>query len=123
MTTIMLKEIREDVNKALIEVGKKYNMQMHLGNISYDECGFKGKLIATLNDIDGKHPTQVNFEKYCNIYGLDVTDYNKEFTRSGKTFIVKDIKVSSRKYPILCECKQDGKMYKFVEDDVKRLIS
>lgn len=123
MEKATLKLIREDINKALEEVAKKYDMTMKLGNISYDELGFTGKVLAQLNEIDGKQPSQVNFEKYCELYGLQATDYNKEFNRNGKTFIVKDIKTTSRKYPVICECKQDGKSYKFVVEDVKRLIA
>lgn len=122
MEKATLKLIRKDIDEALVGVGAKYNMSMKLGSIGFDELGFTGKVEAQLNEINGKEPTQYNFEKHCSMYGLKNSDYNKEFMSEGKVFIIKDLKTSARTYPIIAECKETGKRYKFPVEDVIKLM-
>lgn len=112
---------RQETEQALQAIAEKYNVNIKAGNISYTNTNFNLKLEVTKKDIGGKSFEQVEFEKYCFLYGLKPEDYKKQFTLDGKTFTLTGFKPRARKMPVVA-ISQDGKGYKFGEDTVKRLL-
>jgi len=112
---------RQEAEKALQELAKKYDVNIKAGNIKYDNNSFNLDLKMTKKDIGGKTFEQVEFEKHCFMYGFKPEDYRKQFTMNGETFTVTGFKLRATKMPIVA-VRQDGRGFKFGEETVKRLL-
>ena len=116
-----LKIIRTEIDNALLGVGEKYGIKFRLGNISFSESEFNGKLNATLlNKVEENK--EEKFKRECKYIGLNESDFGKEFEMVGKSYVVCDIDLSKRKYPLIALCKQDGRKYK-VAVSMFRMVS
>jgi hypothetical protein len=114
-------EFRQETEKALQELAKKFGVNIHAGSISYTDNNFTLKLEVTKKEIEGKSFEQVEFEKNCWMCGLKPEDYKKQFTLNGKVYSIVAIKPRATKMPIVAT-RPDGSRYKFSEDTVKRLL-
>lgn len=121
-TKQQFKDFRSDVEKALEEVSKKYNVNIKAGNITYSNISFNLKLEVTKKEVNGKSFEQAEFEKYAILYGFKPSDYNKQFAYGGKKYVFIGFKPKSHKYPILAKCT-NGKTYKFPIEIVKMMIA
>ena len=111
ITKAMLKEVREEMNKALEEVGKKYGVQFDTGNASFDEYSFtfkvNGKMTATE---DGESVEKKEWDKYCGMFGLKPENFGQTIEANfGQKYQILGLKPSSRKNPILLKDLRTGK--------------
>lgn len=116
-----LENFRQDFKDAMEALEQKYGFVIELGRITYTATSFTGKLEVN----EGESKDEVNekeFKQYCHWFGLDEQDYDRRFSFDGKDYIVIGIRPSKRKYPIACQCVQDGKTYGFTADLVKRCL-
>ena len=116
-----LENFREDFKKAMEDLESKYGFVVELGRITYTATSFTGKLEVH----EGESKDDVNeqeFKKHCHMYGLSYDDYDRRFTFQGKNYIVVGIRPSKRKYPICCQCVEDGTTYGFTAEGVKRAL-
>ena len=120
MTPQQLDAFRRSFENAVENLKSKYGVEIELGNIRYTSDSFTSK-IKVLNKVEGKSVTQVEFDKYCGLFGLTPSDYGRKFTSNGRVFTLTGIKPSRRKYPISGTGQRGGK-YKFTESVVKNLI-
>jgi hypothetical protein len=60
-----LKAFRVDLANAMKELEKKYDIDLHLGNISYDSTGFHGKLEGKNKTSEGKRVSDPLSEQYA----------------------------------------------------------
>jgi thiol-disulfide isomerase/thioredoxin len=112
---------RKETEEALQKVAQKYNVNIKSGKIKYTDNSFNLDLLVSKKDIGGKTFEQVEFEKYCLMYGLKPEDYRKQFIMNGDVFIITGFKPRATKMPIIA-VTPEGKSYKFGEDTVKRLL-
>ena len=116
-----LENFREDFKKVMEDLESKYGFVIELGRITYTPTSFTGKLEVH----EGESKDDVNeqdFKKYCRMYGLDESDYDRRFTFQGKDYIVVGIRPSKRKYPICCQEVNSGTTYGFTAEGVKRAL-
>ena len=111
ITKAMLKEVREEMNKALEEVGKKYGVQFDTGNASFDEYSFTfkvaGKVTATE---DGESVEKKEWDTNSWVYGLDRELFGKVLEGNfGQTFQILGLNPRSKKSPILLKDLHSGK--------------
>lgn len=78
-----LKNFRLDLEEALVELGKKYEVKITPKNINYNELSLNVKLLVERTDIDIQ---KIEFEKYCRLYEFEPEDYMKNVTVSGRLF-------------------------------------
>ena len=100
---------------------KQYGFVIELGRITYTATSFTGKLEVH----EGESKDDVNeqdFKRYCYQYGLQPTDYDRRFEFQGNHYIVVGIRPSKRKYPICCQCVENGTTYGFTAEAVKRAL-
>lgn len=122
MDKITAKKLHEDINKALMEVGNKYGMDLTAKNLSYSDTEISFRASGIIRQTkSGKSGQEVVFEKYALFYGLS-GKYGKEFTYQGDKFIIEGLNTRSKKSPILCRKKSTDQIYKFPEELVKALI-
>jgi len=107
----MVEKLKEIEN----ELGIKFESQgCSFGDI---EATFKIKGI-----IAGTDPGKDKFEKYCNLYGLEKSDFGKTFSERGKEYKITGILTSSRKYPIEVVRLSDGQKMKYTVSGVKTAL-
>lgn len=114
-----LQNFREDFEHAMESLEQKYGMVIELGSIHYTATSFTAKLEAK----EGESKDDINeqdFKRYCKMYGLEETDYDRRFAFQGKHYIITGIRPSKRKYPICCLCVEDNVTYGFTVAAVKR---
>ena len=116
-----LTNFRKDFAEAVKDLEQKYGFVIELGRISYTATSFNGKLEVR----EGESKDDANeqdFKRYCRMYGLEASDYDRRFTYGNDEYIVTGIRPSKRKYPICCLCVGNGTTYGFTAECVKRAL-
>ena len=103
-----LKTVREALATALDGLQGELGIKLEIGNISYSANQFTAKLTGSLL---GHDPLADEWERYANIYDLDVTWIGRGFVFNGKTYTVVGLDTKKRKYPVIASC--GDKRYKF----------
>lgn len=119
-----LKNIRDDINKALAAVGVKYGLQLEAGNCTYGDSNFTIKLNASRINSDGTVETQQvsDFKRYCGMYGLQASDLGKTFRSNGNTYVLSGLNPKATKMPILAhKLGNPDARYKFHMDAVRNI--
>jgi hypothetical protein len=121
-----LKTLRTALDSALKPVGEQYGIVLSLGTISFSDADFRVRLTGALAQGAGGagkvDKSRKEFERYADLLGLNKTDLGKTFTFRGKRYEIVGAKLSARKYPILAKQVGNGRVYKFQERDVARLL-
>jgi hypothetical protein len=112
---------RMDVEKALQDIAKKYDVNIHAGHITYTSDNFKLNLEVTKKEVNGKSYEQAEFEKYCILFGLEPKDYNRQFKSNGTVFTIYGLNLKAKTMPVLARTT-DGRGFKFGAETVKRLL-
>ena len=108
-----VKKLRVEMDEALQAVGEKYGLKLETGNISYNDCGFRAKVTASIIDEDGvDKAAKREWDLYAGQFGLKSEWFGKEFNSQGRTFTVVGIKPRARKMPVVAK-NGDGSLYKF----------
>lgn len=97
---------RRDFKEAISELEKKYNLEVSLGNISYDSTSFSTKLSAVSLE-GGADKYEVEFKKYCTIYGYTESDYKRKVKINGKIGEFIGFIPKGRKYRYLVKIGED----------------
>lgn len=117
--------IREAVTKALESVGKEFGVRIQAGNISYEPTKMNLKLVFTAIDAttgEVKLPFADNFKQLALVYGFKSEDLGKSFRTGGQSFTLEGIDTRKRAKPVIAK-GQNGKLYAFTIEDVKRLLA
>jgi len=61
---------RKETELTLVELAKKYNVNIEAGKIKYTSDSFNLDLKVTKKEVNGKSFEQSEFEKYCILYGF-----------------------------------------------------
>ena len=127
ITSVLLKELRADINEALAAVGEKHNVRISAKGATYDPDGANGSFklevlsIGASGDVHDKAAT--SFVERCRLYGLKPEDLGRTFKNGGLTFTVSGLKPLARSMPILATDSASGKTYKFTAESVKALLA
>ena len=114
--------IANEIKEALKAIGQKHNMEIGFGNVRYSETQFTAKLTAQVKELDGKSLEQIEFEKYCTIFGFKPEDYRRVANRpsQGHLYRILGFKPSSPKFCLQVEDTITGARYGLV-DTARRL--
>ena len=122
----ILKEFREDFNKAIKPLQEKYGFDIKLGKINYCDDSFDGKL-QVFDKSKGESKEANEFEKYCHLYGLEKSDLGKTIVCNREEFIIVGLNPSKRKYCIQVVRLKDGKSFglslEATKDGLKRIAN
>ncbi len=114
-----IKQVRELIDAELAAVSKRIGLDIKLGNISFLESAFSGKVEVSIpgtEDIGAK-----SFRERGMLYGFKEGDLGKEFADRGVKYAItgfkyKGLKVAADK--VLARRINDGKIYVFDRDFV-----
>lgn len=112
------KKFREDLTKALEEVGKKYNVTLTAGSITYGENDFFVKIEGERADID---VSKVNFE--ANLWSfskLKAEDYLKQIEIDGNSYAITGLKPGC-KYSVIVK-RADGRVFVYTYSAVLKAL-
>ena len=117
ITHASVKAMREDINEALKEVGKKYGIELHAGNASFTRDGMTGKFQLKLVSLgsDGKvfNPAEGDFKSLCKLYGFEASALGRTFTSRGERYAITGLNAKARKNIIIAERAKDGAEFVF----------
>lgn len=114
------KAFRNDMNNAMEDLAKKYNITLHAGNISYDNSTFTIKVEGKRNDIDVAKAQYMEALNYMKYYGFTEDDYQKEFISNGKQYSIIGFKPGN-KYDVIAK-RYDGKQFAMVSSGVLKAL-
>lgn len=112
---------RKDVEDALNEVAKKYEVQLKTGKIKYGEYDFTMELKSTKINED-KDIQQEKFNQVCALYGFTPEQYKVEFNSNGKVFQLIGFNTNKPKNCCSLYCVTDGKTYQCSDEMVHRAL-
>lgn len=127
-----LKNVRADIDSALLAIKQKYGITIQLGNISYspEKATSRITMIAVGDAAAATDPraaalakSQAEFKSYADTFGLTASQFGAQFTFGRDTYKLAGIKIRASKMPILGTSLRDGKTYKFPESAIRSLQS
>lgn len=117
---INFKDFRVDFEKAVEELGKKYNLSIKAENITYNDSSFTLKVKAVRTDIDGEKEEFMRGLRIMKFEGFTEDDFKKEVVLRGKKYKILGFK-PGRKYDVLTE-REDGEKYYYVSRDILKAL-
>lgn len=122
----VVKEIRNEINLALLKVTKKYGVNFTLGTIRFDSGEMRGKLTGTVPAIVEKKK-QVKKDNAPNewriqapFFGFKGDEYGKTFYGRNKELRVVGLNRKAKRYPVKLVDVKTGKTFKAPVDYVLR---
>lgn len=119
-----LTEVRNAINSALAELGKKMGIAFSIGQITFTPGDFRTKLTAVAAGAKGGGTLQLedkiamDFKKKAFLVELKAQDLGREFVLRGTTYAIAGLKPQARKTPIIGRNVKTGKLYRFATEDV-----
>jgi hypothetical protein len=119
-----VKVFRNKLNAHFASFATDNNCVVEVGNARFnsDTVTFKIEITPIVNG-QAKTVDHTNFDTYCYIYGLKKEDRGREFAFHGKRYKICGVSPKAHRYPILAECLENGKRYKFNAQDVKNWLT
>lgn len=114
------KEFRTDLNKAMEDIAKKYNITLTAGNITYDNTTFTIKVNGRRDDVDVDKEKFMEMLGYMQYYGFKEDDYKKEFEMKGRKYYLVGFKPGN-KYDVVAQ-RDDGKQFAMVSSGVIKAL-
>ena len=104
-----IQELRKELDNVLDAFGRKNNLKLEIGGITYDDNFFRTQLKAF--DLSGnKDADKIEFDKYCFKFHVPADWYGKEMKLDKGVYIISGIAPRAKKYPILLKNKTTGKV-------------
>jgi len=117
-----LRLIQTDILAAVQAVAAKHGVAITPGGGSFEPMTATVKLsIKVLTADDGRSGDEVNFGKYCQLFGLPADTYGKTFRVRGLDYTVSGLDLKRRARPVIAT--RDGKTFVFRVEDVCRLLN
>lgn len=117
MTKEQFNQLRYEMETALSAIAEKYNCDVSIGNIKYDDINTDISVSFRSKGADGKSADQLNFEKYCGQFGFKPEDFGFTFTDKNKTYTFIGFNPRARKNYCLLRC--EGTTYTTSPDGVR----
>jgi hypothetical protein len=125
-TASSLRIIRGEIDTAIKDVCAKHGITVSsaLGSFSSHNHSFKVelKLASTVSDEEATSSAKLNFERFASSYGLEPSDFGKEFVSSRDTLKIVGINTNRPANPMELERVKDGKRYKASASMVKMCL-
>ena len=126
-TRTQLDAFRKDFNETVKDLAKKYDVQIDLGVMRYDDISFKATLnvsnVQTNESGDVLSKEAQDYLKWLDYSFLpysDLPELGSKFYSRGVEYTITGAKPRSRKYPILAKQVKGGLTYKFTIDAITK---
>lgn len=126
ITNAVLKEFRKDFKEAVKDLEEKYNIEIEIGNITYSDHDFRGKLTCVEKGEDGLSGNDAqlirNHDRLCGLYNIPKDAIGKTFKHGKDEFKYLGLNEKKRKNPVILEKVSDGKRYKTTVESFLSII-
>ena len=117
-----LKAVRSDIATALATVETKYGIKLDLGNISFSDKEFRGKINGSVTYVNKTFDTNIVVDadfvrSVARDRFLPAVLVGRKFRAAGRVFTLTGVKNTRPKYPFQGQGSQGGN-YKFSIDQV-----
>ncbi len=126
MNRTTAKQIGQKIEAALQSIVEELGMQIRArgGSFGATACAIKLEVSELADDGVAKTPERAAFIQQAHLYGLSPEDLDATFTANdGTIYQIVGLSPRKRKYPIVAARASDGKLYKFAEATVVRLLA
>lgn len=125
LTHAGMKILRAEIDAALAQVAAKHDVQIKLGTGRFSAANASFKMeVATKTEEGMTLSSEVTaFKAQARIFGLDPEDFGKTFHSGGKTYTISGLVPRRPKFPVLANCLEDGKRYKFPAENVRAFLN
>lgn len=113
-------DLRNDFEEIFVAMEKAYGMKLKMGTFSYNATEFNVRLTGTLVNKEAKKIAATNNERYSTMLGFNKNIVGELATSKYGRLRVKviELAVNRPKYPIIGERLDNGKRYKFTEEQL-----
>jgi len=110
-----VRQIADDIEIALAKVAKRYGVKIEVGNSSFSPTNCTTKINISTVAKNGTVMTKeaTDFNRYASSFGINGYKLGDTFEFRYETYKITGLKPRSRKYPLLAENVNTGKVYKF----------
>ncbi len=118
-------KLREEIDSALKELGKKYDITFRAGSCSFSETEIKYKLEVKTNDTESLEKKRVDeWNKYYQLFGFHKEDLGKTFRlhRNLEEYRIVGFDLKRSKFDLKTVRVSDGKSFLHVSSEVKKII-
>jgi len=119
-----LRHFRVEFVEAMVALEEKYGLKIELGNITYDNNEFRGRLTCsdTSNLEKGQSPRdkklEEDYKNHCQVFGLKPEWLGQTFISNGEKMTIVGLKTRASKRPVVVN-NENGGGYVFPADSVK----
>lgn len=118
-----LKDLRNDINAALVAVAQKHGIDLSIGTISYSTEKATTRLTMETKACTESDGISVpKGASYLSLFDLPADAFEREFTIQGSRFRLTELKTNRPKNPCSITRVSDGKGFKCGADTVKRAL-
>lgn len=112
--------LRPKIQEALDQIAKEYDISLSLAGITFDNNTATLKVKAAVKNMNGEFVSEYAqpFKELASLYGLKADDLGKKVIIRNVEYTIVGLAPRSKKYPLLCKQKSNGKTYKFTTVDV-----
>jgi hypothetical protein len=111
-------QIHADIRTALAGVGRKHNIEIKAGTLTYGDntftCSIKGTMAT------GANAGKARWNEYCGKFGLTPAQFGTRFFFKENWFVVSDIAPRASKYPVLATKEGTDDVHKFTPKCISR---
>lgn len=118
MTKEKVRELRKELDDLLKDFGDDHGLKLSIGNIQFDDTGFKTKLDVREGSSD-EEVQRKEWEKYCILFGLNSNDFRKKVFFQGQEFELIGFNTRAHKFPIIGKEVSSGKTFKLPRTAVR----
>lgn len=118
-----IKEMRAEMDSALHDIGQKHGVTFQINGITFGTSDFRCRVDAIITGDSGDTVYSIEFKNKCWKYGFQKEDLGREFRSGDNRFKIVGLKTRNRKYPVIAENLQTGKLHKFTALAVKENLT
>jgi len=115
-------DLAHDFEFVLRDFADKYGLKVKISGGKFNDMSYRPNFeFCVVGDNGRAMDGDVrDFERNCWVFGLDKNDLGRTFWSSNSEYEVVGLKSRSKKFPVLCKRKSDGKIFKFPSSTVIR---
>jgi len=123
-----LTRFRDEFKNAVAELELKFNVDISLGTIRYDEKEFSSKLTVIKLGDTNEPKDQLKWNAQCKKFGLTPEHFGKTMEIRGEIYTIIGLKPSAKNRPspkskiVIIECNRTGKRFVTSVIDVLAMV-
>jgi hypothetical protein len=117
ITDTKINKIQAKINKAIAAIAAEENVSIAFGSISFNSAYYTTSMKVTT--LEKNEKVSNVHTAICKSLGFTQNILGMTFEGKNGTMKIYDIKTRNRKYPIIAECLQDGRSYKYSKEHIK----